>query len=462
MCDANCVAVAPWAIADSPTSPTDKQPPSYFGGSMRGRNIQLTPWGAGPEPADHEFMRRLFRRWDVDGTKSLTLQNLVNGFAAIKGTRDIMANIAYFFDLHDDDGDGKIDRDGILKMSEALLFLGRKGYHTDAMKSPTLPPQGQDQSLPTLNEEERYLAAVSAFIRRCFEYADPESALNAAAVHQPGTTDGSVDQATKDMDAFAIGDDEDEDIPDSPAKSRSRGNTLPKASSATTQNSDVASLSLPPVPSETKPNTHQANIALDPAKPLFITLPTFRMVILADEVLEAFFDTGFANTLHLADQPIPSTASSFSSLTTFANLGRGSGAGAVAGTPIPPTPLVPVGKGLRGMLDGIVADGMRVAGEVRRRVEDIQGELDRSSSASGAVAEDDDDEGDGGKSLLDVDMGGPTDHGRKSSETSRDGELLEGADAQATGERGQGVVEGDLLGEERKEGDGERLVEFER
>src|SRR5690349_7082308 len=87
----------------------------------------LSPWGAGPEPADHEFLRRLFQKWDTDSSSALTLQKVVSGLAGIKGKRDIMGTITYFFELYDDDGDGKVDREGILRMSEALLFLSRRG-----------------------------------------------------------------------------------------------------------------------------------------------------------------------------------------------------------------------------------------------------------------------------------------------------------------------------------------------
>ena len=56
--------------------------------------------------SDHEFMQRLFQRWDVDNSSTLTLQNVVTGLARIKSKRDIMGAMNYFFDLHDDDLDG--------------------------------------------------------------------------------------------------------------------------------------------------------------------------------------------------------------------------------------------------------------------------------------------------------------------------------------------------------------------
>jgi len=213
-------------------------------------------------PADHEFLQRLFRRWDTDMKSTLTLANVVVGFADVVGKRkDLMSTIAYWFELYDDDGDGRVDREGILRISEALLFVTRR------------------------SDEERVLSAISGFIRRCFEYADP---------------DRHTDPDDKQLLDFA-------DTPQSP-----------KA---------------------------VANVALDPQRPLHITLPTFRMVILADETLESFFDTGFADTFHL----LPSSGS-------------------------PPPPVagygLPSAKGIRGVLDGLVDEATRVAAEVRRRMEE--------------------------------------------------------------------------------------------
>jgi TBC1 domain family member 8/9 len=118
-----------WAISDSPLTPrreTFAERDRSFG-SFRRAEVSLNPWGGGPEPADHEFLQRLFMKWDVDSSSTLTLQNVVSGLARIKGKKDIMGTITYFFELYDDDGDGKVDREGILRMSEALLFLSRRG-----------------------------------------------------------------------------------------------------------------------------------------------------------------------------------------------------------------------------------------------------------------------------------------------------------------------------------------------
>ena len=332
----------------------------------------MSPWGSGPEPADHEFMRRLFRRWDVDMTDSLSLQNVVSGFAAVKGTKDIMSNIAYFFELYDDDGDGKVDREGILRISEALLFLSRRGVYDASPAASSL-----DVSTPANSErssrDEQFLSSVSAFIRNCFEYADPD--------HPSNNAGRDVEEVKEEMDNFAIGDDEDDliDFGSEPG--------TPKVKSDKAEQSDQNPLS--PTPSNLTTESElagrnekakSANLALDPNKPLHITLPTFRMVILADEALLNFFEVGFSSSFRLADETLPS-ASSINNLTTFANAGRhgstsGGVGGVVGGAGVG---VVPPGKGLRGMLDNIVNDGMRVASEVRRRYDEAQKELDKEA-----------------------------------------------------------------------------------
>jgi hypothetical protein len=342
----------------------------------------MSPWGSGPEPAEHEFMRRLFRRWDSDMTDSLSLQNVVTGFAHVKGTKDIMSNISYFFELYDDDGDGKVDREGILRISEALLFLSRRGV-VDGSPSTSTTDVGSSNSPERLTRDEQFLSSVSAFIRRCFEYADPDHPSNNG--HQ------AVDEAQDRVDNFAIGDDDEEEDdlidfgsePGTPKASKMPNNPMsPTASTHTTDSESV----------ERNQKAESANLALDPNKPLHITLPTFRMVILADEVLEQFFEVGFSSSFRLADESLPFTSSS-SHLTTFSNAGKQaaashSGMGVVGGAG---AGIVPPGKGLRGMLDNIVTDGMRVAAEVRRRYDEAQKELDKEARHG---REDDDEEED--------------------------------------------------------------------
>ncbi|KAF1816361.1 GTPase-activating protein GYP5 [Eremomyces bilateralis CBS 781.70] len=414
--------IAKWAVTDSPSSPSshvDGEKASYFGNSMRSRSLTISPWGAGPEPADHDFMKRLFRKWDVDSVDTLTLQNVVTGLAHMKGTKDIMANISYFFDLYDDDGDGKIDREGILSMSEALLFLSRRGFETPF---PAASPQSdarmgssiEADELRIENRDEQFLSSVSAFIRRCFEYADADHPSK------------QIDDSTSALSNFGIGEDEEEEEDEDEALIEIDGTSTstPKPEHASSPPNGASTSETPSDSASSLPRRDPAaaNAALDPSNPLSITLPTFRMLVLADETLEHFFDRALANSFRLSDAP---AATASSTLTTFANLGRFTpGVGAGPSSPLPSTAgVVPPGKGLRGVLDNIVTDGMRVATDIRRRMDEAQKELDRGA----AQEEDEEDEAEPDERTPGGAYGGDAD---QRSVRAADRDLLEGAETE--------------------------------
>lgn len=429
-------SVSKWAISDAPPSPrrdasSDKDRGSYFGSFRRSDTNLLSPWGGSPEPADHEFMQRLFRRWDVDSNSTLTLQNVVTGFAHIKGKRDIMGTITYFFELYDDDGDGRVDREGILRISEALLFLSRRGLEGSLANSNTNALNGLSDSGPssppiggTVNE--RFLGSVSAFIRRCFEYADPDHTNNQYVNEVSSETN---ETANNDNSAFAIGDEEDEEEEDllafdgpettsKPLKKKPDLGTIPPAlGKPETENGPSRAVS--------KAQSEKANAALDPSNPLHITLPTFRMVVLADELLEQFFESSFPTSLHVLDG-LPASNQSTSSLTTFSGMSFGRSSAATVPIPVPQAGVAGAGRSLRGVLDNIVTDASRVAAEVRRRMEDAQRELEKNA-VPGQRDEDDDEE-------EDIQGPRPTGYGgdpERRSVRSSDRDLLDGADAEA-------------------------------
>jgi hypothetical protein len=421
--------VSKWAITDSPSPPekdniSEKEKHSYFGNTVK-RNNSLSPWGYGnSEPADHEFMQRLFRRWDVDMNSALTLQNVVTGLAHIKGKGDIMGRITYFFELYDDDGDGRVDREGILRISEALLFLSRRGLEGSLTPSTSMTglseyEEGNGGALdgPQGTTNERFLSSVSAFIRRCFEYADPDHPQNKEEAN-----------GHADSNSFDIGEDSDaeEDLLDlgtnaSPTRGK-KSTGLPSLQPASGKPEDRENQR-----SVSKAQSEAANAALDPSKPLHITLPTFRMVVLADELLEQFFESSFPASFRISDKIVPSgTSNNSSSLTTFSNIIRSptaiSSGGGVGGTGA----VVPPGKGLRGVLDNIVTDGMRVAAEVRRRMDEAQKEMEKNATQRPDEDEDEDEGYDGTRT-----SGAYGADAERRSVRSEDRDLLEGADAEA-------------------------------
>lgn len=372
-------ATAKWAVSDSPAS-ARKESVGYS--SLRGNGKSLL-WANRRQPADHEFMQRLYRKWATDTEEGLNLQDVVNGLARLKGSPDIMNNINYFFDLYDDTGNGQVDREGILKISEALLFLSRRGFEGKITATQSLEDlsgtRDRDHAEENrLTTEERFLGSVSAFIRRCFEYADPSHPENLKAEKQDATA-----EAAEKLESFAIGDDDDLiDVGE------------PKAEAVSPSETDATHEKTAPP----KPQPVAANPALDPNNPLHITLPTFRMVVLADELLEQFFESYFPQSFHLSDHPHPAALAASSSLssnlTTFSNIGgpRQSQLSATSNAPVGGASggIVPPGRGLRGVLDNIVTEGSRVAAEVKKRMDEAQRELERNTLGR----EEDDDEDD--------------------------------------------------------------------
>ncbi|KAI1434834.1 TBC-domain-containing protein [Xylaria sp. CBS 124048] len=475
-------SISKWAISDSPSSTPRRLDPSsdrgaYFGSFRRADPAPLSPWGSGPEPADHEFMRRLFHKWDVSSSSSLTLQNVVTGLAQIKGGKDIMGTITYFFELYDDDADGKVDREGILRVSEALLFLSRRGLegalsHSASTTTLSGTPETSSASNSPLGGtiNERFLGSVSAFIRRCFEYADPDHSDG-----QDETGRSTTSELLKpDDDAFAIGDDEDDE------EEEDQDDLITLEEPSTPQStSDKKKPNLEPIPpaigkpvvedanrrSVSKAQSEKANVALDPSNPLHITLPTFRMVVLADELLEQFFESSFPTSLHIVTGLPNAPAQSSSTLTTFSTLNFTRPA-VVSPTAIQPG-LAGAGRGLRGVLDNIVTDASRVAAEVRRRMEEAQRELEKNAMPGQRDEDDEDDE----------DIPGPTksssaysgDAERRSVRSS-DRDLLDGADADAGATKGsEGARQSQLVAESEQHevpadpvhNTTQRIVEFE-
>ncbi|TGO45307.1 hypothetical protein BCON_0403g00010 [Botryotinia convoluta] len=488
-----------WAVTDSPSTQEkelEKEKHSYFGNSLRRRDISLSPWGFGnPEPADHEFMQRLFRRWDVDMNSALTLQNVVTGLAHIKGKGDIMGSITYFFELYDDDGDGKVDREGILRISEALLFLSRRGLEGSLTPSPSMVGLSEYEAgnpaqfnSPHTTTQERFLNSVSAFIRRCFEYADPDHPQNTEDEEEDNQSEGESEEKVEDAsndtnglvdpDSFAIGDsddsDEEEDLLDlgTDSKKTKKEINLPIIPPPSNKPKNLST----PSRSVSKAQSESANAALDPSKPLHITLPTFRMVVLADELLEQFFESSFPASFRISDKMASTSNATSSSLTTFTNIGK-SAATAAANVVSGPSSagVVPPGKGLRGVLDNIVTDGMRVAAEVRRRMEEAQKEMERNAVHRPGVQDEDEEEEDDGLRV----SGGYGGDAERRSVRSEDRDLLEGADAEAGSirsgiEKVEGVgisgkigslmpgISGDSQRERSSSSATQKVVEFER
>jgi hypothetical protein len=293
---------------------------------------------------------------------------------------------------------------------------------------------------------EKFLNSVSAFIRRCFEYADPDHPQNRDQSASKG--DATVAQ---DLQKFSIGDDEDEedllDLSDSKAETQG---AKAGAEQAATEIKFGRALS------SDNASKQSANVALDPANPLHITLPTFRMVILADELLQQFFEFSFAESFHIAPASMGRTSSSFSiqtpSLTTFSNINSRQSIPSQAPAVSSHAP----SKGLRGLLDNIVTDGMRVATEVRKRMDEAQKDLERSALSRDEEEDEEEDEESKTAGLYT----GDSDQ-RSVREADRD--LLDGADIGSLKEN-EGIIAPTTMPSkltQESSNAGEKIIEFE-
>jgi hypothetical protein len=457
-------ATSKWAVADSP------------GPSRKESAGQSALWANRRQPANHEFMQRLYRKWATNSEEGLNLQSVVNGLARLKGSPDIMNNINYFFDLYDDSGNGQVDREGILKISEALLFLSRRGFEGTITATPSvenLNSSGdRDHGENSLTTDEKFLGSVSAFIRRCFEYADPSHSDNQNSAQQDVTN-----EATAKLDAFAIGDDDEEDLIDVDGDSKTKD------------------LAAPPSQPESDSHDHNpstsesANQALDPNNPLHITLPTFRMVVLADELLEQFFESYFPQSFHLSDHPHPASLAASSTmssnLTTFSNIGSIRSSSTAGSVPVAGASggIVPPGKGLRGVLDNIVTDGIRMAAEVKKRMDEAQRDLERNALGRDEDEDEDDEDDYPRRESSNVMAGGISSWGagaygadteRRSVVRDADRDLLEGAEVLGGGkEERTSLLDGKDLSEPARKSSGSqgspsregevisKIVEFE-
>ncbi|CAN8100144.1 unnamed protein product [Discula destructiva] len=450
-----------WAVSDSPATPRvgsfSEQDRSSQHNSTRKVDVYTGPWGNGPEPADHEFLQRLFKLWDKDSKGQVTLQDVVSGMAKIKGKHDIMGTITYFFELYDDDHDGRVDREGILRISEALLFLSRRGLEG------TLSPSASHLNLNGLPDRnslspggdtpdisEKFLSSISAFIQRCFEYADPDHPNNKNETSHTG----DVEEEMADPNAFTIGDDDDDEdeedeedlldlggeADDAETKKTLKKPSIPSAINVNGGDSAVLNKNLRKV---SKAESEAANVALDPANPMHMTLPTFRMVVLADELLEQFFESSFPASFHIIEG-LPTSTASTSNLTTFTSFGQSAGRAAAAAMGGAAAAGAAGGqRGLRGVLDGIVTDGMRVAAEVRRRMDEAQKELERNAVPGQRASQDEEDDEDGDVDIHELtrpSVKGDAETRSVRSVRTEDRMLLEGIDAEADG-NGQGKGE---------------------
>lgn len=259
------------------------------------------------EKKQETFLKRLFLHWDSKNQGDLSLADLVVGLNKLIEP-DLLTSISNFFSLYS--LDDRVDREGILTISEDLLYITtpwKEGLLLDSLTETAIENAIADEIYKQQKEKgdakkeditipssfdidrskieslqlERYLSAASTFIQRAFEYAQP---LEEEMLIKDLAIDSKISH----------------------------------------------------------------NAALNPSTPVFLNLPTFRMVVLADETYELFFSKTLQSAFHI-DNPLDSKFTM---------------------------------RNLRDIFDGLLADGREVAKKVRRRMDSAAQSNQQSSESS--------------------------------------------------------------------------------
>lgn len=197
------------------------------------------------------FISRLFDRFDDNDSGILSLQEVTTGLGDIIHG-DMMSRMQLFFDMHDLNKDGTLNRDEILGMSESLLFIYR------------------------YDDGDVYLPAVSNFIRNAFEFAEKVEPVK--------------------NEEFVV-EDEDEEDEDEDGKSTKET----KDTKDTTDTKETKESKDDESGAEVSPKTNGTTPQPQEEPEIQMSLPSFRMVVLADETLERFFDSGFSSSFKLLE-----------------------------------------------------------------------------------------------------------------------------------------------------------------
>lgn len=288
----------------------------------------ITVWAATGSVAS--FLRRVFARWDRDKSGGLLLEDVVVGLNTLVEP-DLMQAIQNFFTLYATDD--RLDRESMLMFLEDLLALTRPWIDCqllDHLTETAIEKAVADRIVKNHHGGDVVLPERVEIDRTRFEQAQSERYLAAASSFMLR----AMEYAQNDEEVVVH-----------------RTNLIDLGEDATVTEASrdqEAEAYRQRILSQLS-----ANAALDPNRNVYVSAGTFRMVILADETYELFFANTFREVVDL-DTPVS------------------------GGSGVP---------NLRDMFDGLLADGKRVANEVRRRMDEGVRERGRAALAP----EDDDD-----------------------------------------------------------------------
>ncbi|KAH3669126.1 hypothetical protein WICMUC_005090 [Wickerhamomyces mucosus] len=257
---------------------------------------------------ENDFLHRLFRNWDRQKQGELTLTDVVEGLDNFYND-DLLEAISNFFQIYDENNSEEVDRETILQISEGLLYLTKRlqdGLILDKLTQESIENYIADQIISkkkqTGSDDKINLPSEVEINKELFQREQGERYLSSASNFIGRAFEYA--QPVEDVQLIDLGNSKDQ-------------------------------------------KTLKANAALDPNHPLTLNLPTFRMVVLADETYELLFTSTLLSQIHLDRETKVTNKSGV----------------------------------LRDMFDGLIADGRRVANQVRRRMDSTANNENQSTKS---------------------------------------------------------------------------------
>lgn len=277
------------------------------------------------------FLKRLYTNWSNED-EEMSLESLVVGIDKIVNN-DLMNALSNFFSLYDPEETGRISKETVLEVAEDLIFITtpwREGMIFDTIANREL----EDQIAEKIVQRRRNLIEKGAEVQ-----SDEDIAL--------------PDEVKFDEDKWKTK----QSVRYLSASSSFLQLAFKYAQPYENPNQNLIDLEDEnTVADEKRKDSITHNKALDPTHPVYITPSMFRMVILANETYSSFFENQFWKSFDL-DSPGNTSESVFGGM---------------------------VGN-IRGMVNNVMADGVRVASQVKKKMGDAKMRADTAaSSESGA------------------------------------------------------------------------------
>lgn len=311
-----------------------------------------------------KFLKRLAKHWSTD-EGVMTLETLAQGIDRFVD-RDIMHSLSNFIALYDDKGNGHIDKATVLEIAEELIYLTtpwREGHLFDDITNAAIESE----------IAKKIVQRREALKKQGIEVAENDITLPDEVRFNEQKWQGKQQErflaSGSNFLRMAFQYAQPEEDPEKPLIDLEDDEEDEKK--------------------RKKKDSITHNVALDPTHPIYITPSTFRMIVLADETYESFFRTQFWKSFHV-DEKIDQKAG--------------------------------VVDNIRGMFNNFLADGRRVAVEVRKRMDEAnkvrsnsesgstEGDSKRSRASSSLIEEDEDDFGNfvgpADEDLNDIPVGG--------------------------------------------------------